>query len=96
MELKKPTTYNEQVKLLELKNIVVKDKAACIDFLSKTNYYRLTGYYLPFLRKHEEKCFIQLDLERICNIYSFDAELRNLISFVIEKIEVYVRTQLAH
>jgi len=96
MELKKPTTYNEQVKLLELKNIVVKDKEACIDFLSKTNYYRLAGYYLPFLRKHEEKCFIQLDFERICNIYSFDAELRNLISFVIEKIEVYVRTQLAH
>ena len=96
MELKKPTTFNEQVELLKRKNIVVKDRDACIDFLSKTNYYRLTGYYLPFVRKIEEKCFIELDFQRIQNIYSFDAELRNLISFAIEKIEVHIRTQLAY
>lgn len=96
MELKKPTTFEEQVKLLEQKNIIVTDKSLCADFLSKTNYYRLTGYYLPFIRKEEERCFIELDFTRIQNIYEFDAELRNLISFVIEKIEIHVRTQLAY
>ncbi len=96
MELKKPTTFEEQVKLLENKNITINDKSACIDFLSKTNYYRISGYYLPFIRKDEEKCFIPINFERIQNIYAFDAELRNLISFAIEKIEVHIRTQLAY
>lgn len=96
MDLKKPTTFEEQVELLKKKNIIITDKDSCIDFLSKTNYYRLTGYYLPFIRKKEEKCFIDLKFERIQNIYAFDAELRNLISFAIEKIEIHVRTQLAY
>lgn len=43
MELKKPTTFEEQVELLKKKNIIISDKSSCIDFLSKTNYYRLTG-----------------------------------------------------
>ena len=89
MELKKPTTFDEQVALLEKKNIFISDKNACIEFLSKTNYYRISGYYLPFIRKDEEKCFIPINFERIQNIYAFDAELRNLISFAIEKIEVH-------
>lgn len=96
MELKKPTTYEEQIRLLEKKNIVIDDEMSCIDFLSKTNYYRLSGYYLPFVRKEEGKCFIEINFDRIKHIYAFDAELRNLISFAIEKIEVHIRTKLAY
>lgn len=70
MELKKPTTFKEQVVLLKKKNITITDETSCIDFLSKTNYYRLSGYFLPFIRKDEEKCFIPLEFERIQkNIY---------------------------
>ena len=96
MELKKPTTFEEQVNLLKKKNIIVTNKASCMDFLSKTNYYRLSGYYLPFIRKEEERCFIPIEFERIESIYMFDVELRNLISFAIERIEVHIRTQLAY
>lgn len=96
MELKKPTAFEEQVELLKNKNIIISDNSSCIDFLSKTNYYRLSGYYLPFMRKGEEKCFISLEFERIKNIYAFDSELRNLLSFAIEKIEIHIRTQLAY
>lgn len=96
MELKAPTTFEEQVKLLRDKNIIIKDEDSCINFLSKVNYYRLSGYYLPFIRKHEEKCFISIDFERIMNIYYFDAKLRNLISSAIEEIEIYLRTQLSY
>lgn len=70
MELKKPTTFKEQVTLLERKNIIIKDKDACINFLSKTNYYRITGYYLPFIRKEEKKMLycirISTNPEHIC------------------------------
>ena len=51
MELKKPTTYDEQIELLKQKNIIIRDSAACSNFLSRTNYYHLSGYYLPFMRK---------------------------------------------
>ncbi len=96
MELKKATTFEEQIKLLEHKGIEITNIDDCKSFLSRTNYYRLSGYYLPFVKKDEEKCFIPISFERIQNIYAFDVELRNLISFAIEKIEVHIRTQLAY
>lgn len=96
MELKKATTFEEQVELLRQKGITITDINSCKDFLSKTNYYRLTGYYLPFTKKEETQCFIPINFDRIKSIYAFDTELRNLISFIIEKIEVYIRTQLAY
>ena len=96
MEIKKPTTFEEQAELLEKKNITITNRASCIDFLSKTNYYRLSGYYLPFIRKEEERCFMPIEFGRIQNIYEFDAKLRNLISSAIEKIEIHIRTQLAY
>lgn len=96
MELKKPTSFEEQVALLQEKNIIVTDKSACIDFLSKTNYYRFSGYFLPYMHKNEGRCFISINFEQFQEIYSFDAKLRNLISGAIEKIEVYLRTQLAY
>ena len=55
MELKKPTTFEEQIKLLEQKGINITKHDTCKDFLSRTNYYRLSGYYLPFIKKDEEK-----------------------------------------
>lgn len=96
MELKKPTTFEEQVALLEDKNIIIDNKQSCIDFLSKTNYYRLSGYYLPFICTKTGKCFTNIRFERIHNIYLFDAQIRNLISSAIEKIEIHIRTQLAY
>lgn len=96
MELKRPTTFDEQINLLKQKGITITNIDSCKNFLSKTNYYRLSGYYLPFIFKRDEQCFIPIPFERIQNIYTFDAKLRNLISFAIEKIEVHIRTQLSY
>ena len=96
MELKKPTTFEEQVILLKNKNIVISDPESCKDFLSKVNYYRFSGYILPFMRKNENTCFISIDFKRLQQIYYFDAKLRNLISGAIEEIEIHIRTQLAY
>lgn len=96
MELKKPTTFAEQVELLKSKNIIINNPEECMNFLSRTNYYRLSGYLLPFRCKDEDQCFINLPFERIINLYIFDAKLRNLISSAIEVIETHLRTQLAY
>ena len=96
MSLKKATTFDEQVELLKQKNIIISDPADCACFLSKTNYYRISGYYLPFMQREINKCFDNITFERIRNIYYFDAHVRNLLSSAIEKIEVHIRTQLAY
>ena len=65
MELKRPTTFDEQIILLKQKGIVITNSNSCKNFLSKTNYYRLSGYYLPFIFKQNEQCIIPIPFERI-------------------------------
>lgn len=95
-KLKKAKTLSEQAKKLNEKGLIINDISACESFLSKVNYYRLSGYYLPFIDRKTDKFFNNIEFERIQAIYSFDAELRNLISYTVETIEVYLRTQLAY
>jgi len=94
--LKNPTTFQDQVTLLQNKRIIIPDASQCIELLSTANYYRLSGYLLPFMQSGSSTCFMDVEFDRLLNIYRFDAELRNLISFAIEKIEIYLRTQFAY
>ena len=48
MELKQPTSYDQQIAKLRAKNIVIDDISSCKTFLSSVNYYRFSAYYLPF------------------------------------------------
>lgn len=96
MELKKWSSFDEQANLLIDKNIIVADIEDCKNFLAQTNYYRLSGYYLPFIHRGQDKCFMEVPFERIKAIYFFDANLRNLIFKVIAEIEVCIRTQLSY
>lgn len=94
--LKSPTTYQQQVSILESRNIIVTDRAFCESFLSHVNYYRFTGYLLPFRCKTSESCYESVKFEQLIEIYHFDTELRSLLSAAIEKIEIFLRTQLAY
>ena len=46
--LKKPTTYEEQISIIQTKGCVIDDMAFCRNALEKINYYRLSAYFLPF------------------------------------------------
>lgn len=94
--LKNPTTFSDQVTLLQNKRILIPDAQKCIELLSTANYYRISGYLLPFMQSGANTCFMDVEFDRILNIYRFDAELRNLITLTIEKIEIYLRTQFAY
>lgn len=95
MELKKPTTFDEQIKLLEDKHIIIDDYNDCYDFLTKTNYYRFSAYYLPF-KGHDGKCISDISFHRLNKIYEFDKKLRSLILSAVESIEIAMRTQMAY
>ena len=96
MDLKPATTFNQQLELLRDKNIIITDEASCIDFLSKVNYYRLSGYYLPYIDRATGSCFQRTYFARIVQIYRFDTALRNLVFSAIERIEIYLRAQFAN
>jgi len=48
VQLKQPKTYVEQVEIIRSKGFVIHDAEACISFLKRANYYRLSAYFLPF------------------------------------------------
>lgn len=95
-DVKEPTTYSQQVQLLRQRNVIVSNPSDCELFLSNVNYYRLSGYVLPFIDQAIDKCVVPMSFENLRAIYNFDAELRNLIALHIEKIEIYIRTQLTY
>ncbi|WP_131774905.1 Abi family protein [Legionella anisa] len=96
MEFSKPfLTIEQQVDLLSNRGLIIDDKAD--HYLQHLNYYRLSGYWLPFYQKAVANTFKQgTKFSDILNLYIFDRELRLLLLDGIERIEVSVRTQWAY
>ena len=93
---KPPTTFSQQVDLLEQRGLVIADKAKAEFYLSQLNYYRFAAYCLPFEQDHDSHQFrAGTCFEDVFNLYIFDRELRLLVLDAIERFEVSLRTQLA-
>ena len=97
MDVKTPKTYEEQVDLIKNKGFLIEDedREACITFLKQANYYRLSAYFLPFL-KEDGTSYHKVNFERIKKIYDFDSHIRIFLLQLIEQIEFYIRTQIAY
>jgi len=66
-------------------------------YLLHMNYYRLTAYWLPYEQDHTTHRFrVNTSFEKVLKYYVFDRELRLLMLDAIERVEVSVRTQMAH
>lgn len=94
MELKAPLTYKNQIKLLQSRNLVIKDKALAKNILSHVNYYRLSAYGIGL--KKDDIFYDGVSLEAIYSLYQFDTDLRNLIFKTVGSIEINLRTKLAY
>ncbi len=94
--IKPATSFEEQIERLRKKKIVITDESSCLDFLKQVNYYRLSGYYLPYMDREKNECFKLTPFDRITGAYYFDAELRALLLSTIETIEIFLRSQIAN
>lgn len=94
MEVKNPTTYEQQIQILKNRGCVINNDEFAINVLSKINYYRLTAYFLPFL--HGEEYIPGTTFERVYYLHEFDKKLRNIIFIILEDIELALRMQLAY
>ncbi len=94
--IKKPKTFKQQIAILKTKNIIIDDDSAALAFLNRVNYYRFSGYFLPFQVKCHGPLFSDITFEQLQSIYEFDEQLRNLITKAVDEIEIYLRSQFAY
>jgi len=93
--VKPPTTYEEQLKILKDRNLIIPSQMRAFEVLEKINYYRLSAYFLTF--KQEGDMFKEgTTFDKIYNLYEFDRKLRNLIMEQLESIEIAFRTHIAY
>lgn len=92
-------SYTEQVKLLVSRGMQVDDIAAAEEFLSKVNYYRLSGYFRYWQRDaaHADNNFIyNCSLERVRQLYEAEQALMLVCDEIVHPLEILLRTRFAY
>ena len=97
IQLKIPMTYDEQIRNLQVNHgLVITDCAKAKEILKTVNYYRLSAYGIDLLDKTTDRYREGTSLEQIYSLYQFDSRLRNIISPVIEYVEIKLRSHIAY
>ncbi|WP_309164844.1 Abi family protein [Terrisporobacter mayombei] len=95
IEIKEAKTFDEQIDLLEKRDMIVEDRDIAKFILGNVNYYRFSAYWLNFKNiddTYKENIFFN----NIYSIYMFDKKLRILLMDLIENIEISFRTYIAY
>ena len=92
-----PTSFADQVSLLQQRRLSIPDFAEAERFLSNVNYYRFRGYLDPFLdqstNSNPRPFQAGTTFEAVVERYIFDTQLRTLLLEAFNHIEVSLRTQ---
>ena len=87
-------SIDEQVQLLEDRGLVIADKEYAKAILTKNSYYRLSGYTLTL--RQNDSFFDGITFSDVMQIYYFDSELRSLLLFALEHVEISLRTYIGY
>ena len=99
---KKATTIEKQIELLRGRGVIISDKEKAKEILMDIGFYRLGFYAFPF-----EKTFPELknrtheyrpgtSFADIVDLYYFDYDLRRILMYYLNRIEVNVRTYITY
>ncbi len=100
---KQATDYDEQIRILRSRGVIISDEAKAKEILSDIGYYRLGFYIHPF-----ETTYPLLDyrrshnvatgttIEDVVSLYYFDLDLRNILNRYLSRIEVAIRTTMIY
>ena len=100
--IKKATTIEQQISLLQERGMVIVDIEKAEEYLLDIGYYRLGFYWFPFektypnltLRNHYFNA--GTTLENAIKLYYFDFDVRNILQKYISRIEINFRTKLIY
>ncbi len=95
MKFTKPAiSFEQQADLLIKRGLIVDKKEELVEFLSRVNYYRFSGYSYTFKEidpKDGQEVFSKgTTFKIIKNRYEFDRRLRILLMTAIDRIEVAI------
>lgn len=100
---KRHLSHEEQLERLKSRGLLVADDEKALKTLRKISYYRLSGYWYPYRKTNpvgtpgRQNLFsADTSLELIEQLYEFDRELRLLVLDAVERIEVILRSDIAH
>ncbi|MGY0158294.1 Abi family protein [Edwardsiella tarda] len=97
--------YPEQLRLLLSRGMAVADRGRAIRKLSQVGYYRLSGFWYPSrviktsddgLSYRSDQFLTGTSFEKAYDLYLFDKRLRLLMLDALERIEVHIRSVIAH
>lgn len=98
--LKPWLTPQKQLDLLKSRGLTVNDDGRALHYLQVLGYYRLSGYFYPFcklVQNQRQDTFIKdTTFDDVFNLYLFDKNLRLFAFDALERIEMAIRTDIAH
>ncbi|GIQ70831.1 Abi family protein [Xylanibacillus composti] len=93
--LKPPATYTEMLDKFKDRGLIIQDEIKAVGILKRINYYRLTGYLLPY--KLDENQYREgTTFENIVDLYHFDMRLRSLLLDIFEYVEISMRSLISY
>jgi abortive infection bacteriophage resistance protein len=105
MDVKPFKEYDELLQVLRDRKMVIQDPLRAQRKLTQVGYYRLSGYWYT-ARKYKwlddgkkeihNEFHSNTKFEEVFDLYLFDKQLRLEISDAIERIEIFLRTIIAH
>jgi abortive infection bacteriophage resistance protein len=98
--MKPHLTYEQQLKLITDRGLIVEDSDAFMSLLREKNYYRIRGYFHPFLAESKGKTKPVFKSgtkgNTIIELVEFDGNLRGLLFEALSAFEVKFRSILAY
>ena len=94
--LKPATTFENQVKKLESRGLIISDREHARTVLSRLNYYTFTGYLHNFRKPDSDDYVDGLTFEQIYGIIEFDRRFRSVLMYALEAIEQTLKTKIAY
>lgn len=91
-------TFDDQLQQLKDRGLTIENDHKAIHLLENISYYRLSGYWYPFLRNPKSDHIFKPNssFDSVFSLYCFDRELRKLVSSELEKIEVAIRAKMIY
>ncbi len=101
MTTKPHKEYSELVELLVSRGMIIDDKIYAEKKLSQVGYYRLSGFWHIARKQNPDNTLSEYFLdgilfEDVYKLYIFDKRLRLLLLDIIERLEINIRTIIAH
>lgn len=90
-------SIQEQITLLQSRDMLFRNINAAPHFLNNISYYRLKGYWWEFQDDKVNHHFAPNSFfEDVIDLYNFDRQFRLIVFNAIERIEIALRTKLIY